>query len=599
MEYTIFDEVSDICENYESGNVEITHGLTFSQFKTITKITYYSHSEYISGKKDSQGFDKPFYNVVNSAVNVAVRATDFDTKDVQVMATEPQYYAQSFTARKELTNWMEETRFDVVLNELSEVRARYGSVLVKRVIKDGQLFVEVVRWKNVKTDLVDIVNNPIVEVHYMSQLDLARKRKVWPGLDENWGAIMELMMKEAEEEKDGDDGSTTLGRIEVYEIQGELLAQYIDDTAEDWEYSLQKHFVINEGKEEQYVLYSEELKEPNYKLLHWEEVEGRGLGKGIVEDGFEAQTWTNDTKIKMHQLFNIASKIVFKHKDDMLYENLLSDADNGDLIQGDFEQVDTTPRSFPMFDNVAQGWQTQYEKATSTFAAVTGETMPSNTPLGSLQIQNQEARSIFDYRREQMGIFIEDLIDDWVMPFLMKKINKQHILQAQFDMNELEMLDDAFTTYSTNQTIINRILDGEIVTQADWEAEKAFVQDGLARNGDQRFIEIPEGFYKDMKTKVKVVTTNEKYNKQAVLQSLTQLISMASSNPALLQDPTLLNLFARTIEMSGIGISPAEITRPAARRNAMGVQPQAGNTTPEQAKKLGEALTAGETPKAN
>ena len=591
MEYTLFDEVQSICDNYRSGQVEITDGLYFSQFKTIKKVTYYSHSEYLSGKKDSQGFDKPFYNVVNSAVNVAVRATDFDTKDVQVIATEPQYFAQSFTARKELTNWMEETRFDVALNEMSEVRARYGSVLVKRVVRDGQLYIEVVRWKNVKTDLVDIVNNPIVETHYMSVLDLARKRGVWDGLDEDWNDIMELFEKMAKETNDEGD---TLDRIEVQEIQGELLKQYMDEDAEDWEYSLQKHFVINYSEDEQYVLYSEELSEPNYKLLHWEEVEGRGLGKGIVEDGFEAQTWTNDTKIKMHQMFNIASKIIFKHKDDMLYENLLSDADNGDFIQGDFEQVDTTPRSFPVFDDVAKGWETQYEKATSTFAAVTGETMPSNTPLGSLEIQNQEARSIFDYRREQMGIFIEDLIDDWVMPHLMKKINKKHILQANFDAAELEQLDEAYTTYATNQKVIDKILDGGIVTQADWEAEKVFLQQELTKGGDQRFIEIPDGFYKDMKTKVKIVTTNEKYNKQAVLQSLTQLISMASQNPALLQDPTLLNLFARTIEMSGIGISPSEITRPAKTRAAAMPTQTGGGTSTKDAQALGEALTAGE-----
>lgn len=595
MDYTIYDEVKNICDNYAGGNVEITDGLQFSQFKTIKQITYYSHSRYLSGQEDSLGRQKPFYNTVNAAVNVAVRATDFDTKDVQVVAVEPQFFAQSFTARKELTNWMDEVRFDVCLNQMSETRARYGSVLVKRVIKDGQLHIEVVRWKNVKTDLVDIENNPIVETHFMSQLDLARMKGAWDGLSDNWDEIMAIFEEVANE---ADDDGETGDRIEVHEIQGELSAQYMEEPDENgnyeseaWEYSMQKHYVINYGDDKQFCLYSEELTDgPNYKILHWEEVDGRGLGKGIVEDGFESQTWTNDMVIKRQQLFDLASKIVFKHKDDMLYDNLLTDADTGDFIQGDFDQVDTTPRSFPMFDQVGDAWQTQYEKATSTFAAVTGETMPANTPLGSLQIQNQEARSIFDYRREQMGIFIEDMIDDWVMPHLMKKINKQHILEAQFDITELEMLDNSFTTFAANQKMIDAILDGQVVTKADYEAEKAFISDGLARGGDQRFIEVPKDFYKDMKTKVRVVTTNEKYNKQVVLQSLTQLLSMASQNPALLQDPTLVNIFARVVEMSGIGMSPSEIIRPVAANGAQPQQP--GNTSADEAKKLGEALTA-------
>src|SRR3569833_353006 len=40
-----------------------------------------------SGNKDSLGREKPFFNICKFRVNVATRATDLDTKDVQIEST--------------------------------------------------------------------------------------------------------------------------------------------------------------------------------------------------------------------------------------------------------------------------------------------------------------------------------------------------------------------------------------------------------------------------------------------------------------------------------------------------------------------------------
>ena len=142
---------------------------------------------------------------------------------------------------------------------------------------------EVVRWKNVITDQVDIKKGPIIEKHWMTPVQLEEKRGAW---DDK--AIDEAIVLCKKKSKD-----SPRGNVLVYEVKGIFPKEYID---EGEGYSLQCHYLIADGKHE-ITLYSEELKESCYKYLPWEEVPGRALGRGIIEKGEEAQVWINDSVI--------------------------------------------------------------------------------------------------------------------------------------------------------------------------------------------------------------------------------------------------------------------------------------------------------------
>ena len=591
MNNDIFSEVKSIATSYKEDSIEIVEGLSFCQYANIRRTIFYSRSKYVSsdGKNAKQEM-RPFYNIVNKAVNVGIRATDFDTKNIEVVSKNPNFYMQSFFARKELEQWMHDVSFDLTLNKMSETRVRFGTVLVKRVETKDQITVEPVSWKNVITDQVDILNNPIIEEHYLSPLQFAKKRTAWSGVETHYNEIMSLFDKKArtQEEK----GIVT-NRIKVYEIQGELPKSFMPDAPEDtpsYEHSLQKHFLIAESGKDNYLLHSEELKDGlNYKMLHWEEVEGRGQGKGMVEDGYEAQMWTNDSIIREKEVMEIASKIFFKTTDDLFADNIIKDLNNGDIFkldEGDISQVNTVPNSLPQFGNQRQDWDKQYTDSSSTYPGITGEQQPANTPLGSVQLQRSEAKSIFDYKRQQMGIFLEDMIEDWVLPYLMKKINRKHILNSEYSEDELDMIDTAFATYEANKTAIDKILDDPLYTSLQFQEEVVKIRESLAQGKNRRYIEIPEGFFSKMDAKVRINTTNEKYNKQVMMQSMTQLLSLA---PQLKESPELLPIFSRVIEMSGIGISPSEIT-PKLQPSPLQPQPQGDGVSTTQAKNFSKAL---------
>lgn len=538
-------------ELWENGSIQIVEGLTYNPKDTFKKVIYYTESKYISGSKDHRGKEKPFYNIVNFRVNVATRATDIDTKDIQIIADEPQFMPMSFLLQKEVYNWMKESNYAKTLNEMGATRAKYGEVLIKKCIEDedGQeeLKIDVVDWRNVIVDPTD-PDDLVIEKHYMDDQELSEKIGIWDGVEQ---AIDEAR-------------KTSDGKLEVLEVTGYIPESMSPDGGDEYTFKIQKFFLYMKGKSNKStnILYHEFLDEMPYKSLSWEKVNGR-LGRGIVEDGFEAQRWVNDAVVKEKEAMELGSKVIFKTTDTNIQNNVLSEVDNGDIIKitqgSDLSLVNTITNALPEYRQLIQAWDSQLEKTTSTFNAVTGETMPSGTAYRTTAILNQEATSMFDYRREEMGIFQVEIFTDWIIPFLLKKFNKAHILAAEFTPDELIAIDDSFANYEANQKVKQMILSGNPVYAEDYAKLVSETKDLLKKTKDKRFLDIPKGQYKNWKPKVTIMTTGEQKNKAVILESLNNVLMTAAKAPQVLTDPTLSKVFAKILEVSGSGISPISL----------------------------------------
>lgn len=560
MDRDIFQELNAIREHYNGGNISIVEGLDYSQKELITDIEYYSNSRYKKGQKDDYGRDKPFYNIGNYRVNVARRATDFDTKDIRGEADSPEHSVEAFILQHEVAQWMKRTNFAKTLNKMGATRPKYGGLLVKKVIKDGELFVEVANWKNTITDMVDIDNGYKIEEHFMSPLKLHKMRGVWDR-DEIDECVEHYTKKNKESALADID-------IPVYEVEVELPKDFITGKESDEdEFSLQLYYIAGDEENKQWILHSEELKESRYKYLPWEEVEGRGLGRGVMEDGIEAQIATNDSILKLNDAMQMASKVVYQTDDDLVEDNLLTDVDTGHIVklqQGRvFNQINTVSGSIPAYENLINLWNDQYEKVSSTFPGITGEEQPSGTPFRSVAVQNQEAASLFVYRREEMGIFLNEILSEWIVPHLIKKIYKEHILASDFSAQEIESIDRAFAEYKAQEGIIDEALNAPLdevdVTQGRFDELQSEFRSLIRSTNESRFIKVPKGFLKNAKARVTFNMTNEQKNKAVQLESLNNILITVAQNPQILQDPTLSQIFSRIIEMAGAGLSPVSL----------------------------------------
>ena len=99
----------------------------------------------------------------------------------------------------------------------------------------------------------------------------------------------------------------------------------------------------------------------------------------------------------------------------------------------------------------------------------------------------------------------------------------------------------------------------------------------IGKNGQRRFIDIPDGYYKDMKARLTINITGEQKDKSAVLESLSNLLQ--TMLPLVQQGIATPNdiqvVLNKIMETPGSGLSPISLSKmqPAMPQGA--IQPQA------------------------
>jgi len=301
--------------------------------------------------------------------------------------------------------------------------------------------------------------------------------------------------------------------------------------------------------------------------LEWERIPGRGLGRGVIEDGFESQWAINDAMLSMKNAMEIAGKVILSTTSRKISGNALTDVQSGHIFELEdnktISSLNLSPSALPQFERSIALWNTQYNQASSTYDANTGEAPTAGTPYSQTALLNQVANSPFEYRREEWGIFLNEILNDWIFPELKKRIMKEHYLVSEFDEEELKVIDEAINIKNQKQMMKEALLAGNLPTEGDVAGMGAEVSKSLSTFGSKREIEIPEKFL-DVKGKISANITGELKNKSAVLQSLDNVLKtvVSSFNPntgqyAVLQDPVLSKIFGTIVEMSGIPISSA------------------------------------------
>lgn len=591
----LITELKQIDTDYQSGSIEITSGLLFSQSNILRTIDFYSNSKFLNGNKDSKtGREKPFFNINNTMVDTAVVATDIDTKDIKVEADNEGSFTKSFLFNHEIFQWMKESNFAQTLNEMGETRARYGGVLVKKCHEKGEkMKVEVVEWKNVVTDQVDILKGVIIEKHFMTPNELRKKKDIWSNTED----AIELYAKKGYTRTDE--------RIEVWEAHGEFPTDYLADdvdVSEAKDFSQQVHFFAVKNSKQVHLYWAEEEELP-YKYLAWKKAVGRALGRGVVEEGEEAQVWTNDAVYKKQSAMELSGKVILKTNSKKVGNNVMTDLDNGSIVvledNKDLNVINLLNSAMPQFTEVINEWWSQYERVTSSYDAVRGETPPSGQPYRLQALVNQSGSSHFDYRREEWGIFLKELFYDWVFPYIQKRLSKQHILASDFSPEELIKIDESFAIHEANKYVMDKVLSGQIVSAEEYLMAKEQYAQFIGKNGNRRFLDIPESYYKDMKSKLSIDITGEQKNKQAVMETLSTILQTVSSNPMILQDKNLMTIFNRILEISGAGISPISISKGGMMTQQMGMgQTQPTQSTQSSPAPLGQAGMMATMPQA-
>lgn len=577
--YKIFKYTDNLIDAYKESTERVS-GLIRNPKDIIRTVEFYTNSQYMSGNKDALGREKPFYNVCNYRVTVAKTATDLDVKDIRFEPDSLKFSTKTMLVNKELYKYLKETNFSLTLNEIGVTRPKYGGVLVKKNRVDGKLDIGVVDWTNVEFDPSDVLGGAIIETFWLQPSELAAK--------EDWENVQEVLEAHYKATKDKP------AKIEIKEISGEFPdAMYPDNEnnneyKDTGEYKRMCFYIACIGKKK-YMLYYEYEKDIRYKYLPWEAV-GTGLGRGVVEDGFESQVWQNDAMISMKNAMELSGKVVLATDSSKVSGNAITGVDNGHIFQLEpgrsVTSLNLSASSLPQFQNIIELWDAQYNKVASTFDANTGEAPTAGTPYSQTALLNQVANSPFEYRREEYGIFLNEILNDWILPEVKKRLKKPHVLIADYDDEELNLIDETIANEHVNEALFNQIMSLD-VTDPNAKPPTPEMQAGmtndiknkLQKSGKKREVTIPDGFL-DIEGNITANITGELKNKAAILQSMDSILKtiISTQNPqtgqfAALQDPVLSKIFGQIVEMSGAPISSTQF-RPIQGADLSAIQPQ-------------------------
>lgn len=588
---TIFDKVREMETDDISGNTTISKYVTFSLRENIEKIDAYLNSKHISGELDSQGREKPFFNIVTAAVNIWYRATDIDRKNIRIRAAKGAQILTSFLATAKLQYWMRKTGFGAFLNDWGRSLARYGSSILKFVEKDGTLYAEVVPWNRMIVDPIDFENNLKIEILELTPAQLRSRSYYKQDMVET--LISNLTTRKTADGMQNKDNKA--GYIKLYEVHGEMPVSWYKEAkglevldGDDKKYAQQMHVIsFIEGSEkgtyEDYTLLCGYEKKDPYMITHLVKEDGRSQSIGAVEHLFEAQWMVNHSIKSIKDQLDLASKLIFQTSDgNFVGQNALSNIETGDILihatNQPLTQVNNGSHDITSLQSFGNMWKSLGQEITSTPDALMGANQPSGTAWRQVEALQSEAHSLFELFTENKGLDIERMMREYVIPHLKSKLDSTEEVVATLDSYGIDKIEAAYIKAKSTEIankmnaeiLFKQAEEGKLAEEAQFtspEEQAVKLQQGMQEMGSERFIKPSDvstktwkEIFDDFEWDVEVDVTGESSYSKEDLATLTTVFQTIAdpAKQAVLQTPQGKMLFNEILNKTS-AISPVQL----------------------------------------
>ena len=505
---------------FNTDSISITEGLDFNQKDLITKIIYYYNSKFLSGEYDDQNDKKYFFNIIRNPCDVATKAIDFDTKNINILTAGGGNSLKTWFFERDLKFWMKDQKFGKVLNRTFHELPIFGSVVLKVI--DGKPYFVDLRNFAVQQDADNLDKSRyIIETHLYNP----------------------LTFKKIAQEKDWANWKDALGdekEIKVYERYGE------DDSL-----NYRRTIAAEVGKGE--VMLADDIVDGHpYREFHLDKISGRWLGIGKVELLLDPQIRINElTNQQVKSSFYSALRL-WQTRDTGVRRNLLTDAVNGQVlqVQDEIKQVDMADRNLSFYELEINRWLKNKDEITFAHEAIRGERLPSGTPLGSARLAVGMAGAYFSQIQENIALDVKDFLYEVVVPQFKKENSKEHVLRlAGEDLDKVNNLIIESRTEKKKIGFITRTKKYPRKIQVDL-LRSAIAE--AVKTGKEQLVKMPAQFYKDLKYKIDIVITGEQLDTRIKSATLFAAIQAVTADPTLLTDPTKKKFFYRWLEQGGL-----------------------------------------------
>ena len=250
---------------------------------------------------------------------------------------------------------------------------------------------------------------------------------------------------------------------------------------------------------------------------------------------------------------------LFQTRDRTVPNNLLKTMQSGQVLVTNQEitPIMNEERNLQAFGSEEVSYQQLADRLTFSYDAGRGEAMPSSTPATNAMIQNNNVQSYFQYKREVFGNFWRKIVNDKILPKLMKDIKGEHILRLVGTPEEILQFDKEIAPHFIIEQMLHQYTESWYIDEEMLQGVTEKVMSGMKSMGTERFITVLKDAFKDVKHEFDFILTNEQRDTAIQAQNMFQVLSQLAQNPALLDDPVLRKVFYKYADT--IGISPMEL----------------------------------------
>lgn len=587
----IFQQIRDERQDFLQNEIEVVPGYNFSQYNTIKKIHLYFNSHYEKGDYDDiNGVlrKKVFHNLSNWRCEVATKMIDMDIKDFILVSNNHDTDWNVFLLEKELKVWLKKNEMGQILNEISRLLPIYGTVILQKT-KSGAKIVDL------RYLYVDQSASSLEDARYINKRMLLSHRDMRKMAKNGWENVNEAIDKFSGKYQQGYDlaGVSTTGSgsnlyyegagtkqaiqaksaplVEVFERYGDVpLSWFTDKVSDEDEYVMAKFVVagvdqaVHNDKgviisEDGLVLYKEQIDELPFEEVHYNKTEGRFLGIGIVETLFENQRRINEVKNQEARANELASIQLFQTRDELMQSNITTDLLNGEIlkVKSEITPIPTESRNIQALNETALSIESHSDNLTFSRDVVSGDNPPAQATLGALQIQTQQTTAVFDYKKENVGLFLGCFIKDLVFPQIEKELNLEHVLRLTGSFAELTKLRNNYATNVANNMAVEAVIQGADLSPEMYQGFHQLALEDIAKHGDKIWTQVEKNFFKNLDYEVDIVSTGENKNIYAQINNGNALLMALAADPTILQDPAKKRVLFKV--MSAMGWSMSEL----------------------------------------
>lgn len=546
---TIQEYIKDEISKYALP-IDLEDGWSWSMKEHLRKAYLYKNSQFCENNEDRDL--RPFKNILLPILNLQYRTEGFDVKDIDLYVDNRDFYHLSFIVTKFHEKWAIENSIDTFIDELVESYVDYGGSLVRNAGKCPEVVdLRTIAFCNQK----DILNYPFAIEHDLSDTQL--KEKNWSG------------------EMSAEDLIESCDKRNIYEIHG-ILPDEIAEFPNEREMMIVAIYTSKTGEEKHAILDSKRVPKPLFKLLKRDPVSGRALGRGSIEESTDAQEWTNFSEVKVTEMLEASSKIFFKNTDPTFKTNNLRNMDNLEVLNlkggGDVQQLDTSPRNLPVFNDAMDRWEQRVQIiASANEGSLQGETK-SGMPFKLFEAQQIEGKGVHNYRQGKISVFVSEIYHEWVMSYITRELRSGQEFLSELSGDEMINIADKVVNSVSNRFVKDKILNAQLINSEEIMKIKEVAKNDFLKGGNKKFIQILKDEFKEIGDVIKTNIANKQKNLAFLTDQLVNVVRQFISTPEIRQDPEMIKLLNTILESSGVSPIMFGTSSPIAQ--------QGGNTQP-------------------